>query len=109
MHMPPPPPRVDSPHPYDYAVVAKEGTPMWWRTADADERMLAEEKYIATLPVEERPAPKPAKKDGGSAATQPSASGDTKLPSLLDEPPAELTPEQKAEIERKKAAEAGNS
>lgn len=109
MHMPPPPPRVDSPHPYDYAVVAKEGTPMWWRTADADERMLAEEKYIATLPVEERPAPKPAKKDGGGGSTKPPASEDTKLPSLLDEPPAELTPEQKAEIERKKAAAAARA
>jgi len=110
MHMPPPPPRVDSPHPYDYAVVAKEGTPMWWRTADADERMLAEEKYIATLPVEERPAPKPAKKTGSGTTTEPSAgSGEEKLPGLLDAPPAELTPEQKAEIERKKAAAAARA
>ncbi len=110
MHMPPPPPRVDSPHPYDYAVVAKEGTPMWWRTADADERMLAEEKYISTLPVEERPAPKPAGKSGSSSTTTPPAGdADTKLPGLLDDPPAELTPEQKAELERKKAAAAARA
>ncbi|MGH1341856.1 MAG: L,D-transpeptidase [Nannocystales bacterium] len=110
MHMPPPPPRVDSPHPYDYAVVAKEGTPMWWRTADADERMLAEEKYIATLPVEERPAPKPAKKGDTGTTTKPTSdSPDAKLPGLLDEPPAELTPEQKAELERKKAAAAARA
>ena len=108
MHMPPPPPRVDSPHPYDYAVVAKDGTPMWWRTADSDERMLAEEKYIATLPPEERPAPKPEKKKDGGTET-PAAEGGDKLPSLLDEPPAELTPEQKAEQERKKAEAAARA
>lgn len=106
MHMPPPPPRVDSPHPYDYVAVARDGTPMWWRTADADERMLAEEKYIATLPPEERPAPKLApKKDTEAKEGEP----DSKLPSLLDEPTAELTPEQKAEQERKKAEAAAKA
>lgn len=116
MHMPPPPPRVDSPHPYDYAVVAKEGTPMWWRTADADERMLAEEKYLATLPTPEPTAAKPKsakKKTSDSNGTaKPSNGGgspEAKLPGLLDEPPAELTPEQKAEIERKKAAAAARA
>ncbi len=110
MHMPPPPPRVDSPHPYDYAVVAKEGTPMWWRTADADERMLAQEKYISTLPPEERPAAKTASNTGG--ANTPPGDGDSpdaKLPSLLDEPVVELTPEQKEEAERKKAAAAARA
>lgn len=112
MHMPPPPPRVDSPHPYDYVAVAKDGTAMWWRTADADERMLAEEKYIATLPPEERPAPKPkaaapsdAKPGDGGDAPKPASD----LPGVDDAPPAELTPEQKAEIERKKAEAAAKA
>lgn len=112
MHMPPPPPRVDSPHPYDYAVVAKEGTPMWWRTADADERMLAEEKYLESLPSAARAAPKKKKKSGSSSKTKPSGGGsspDAKLPGLLDEPPVVLSPEEKAEIERKKAAAAARA
>ncbi len=114
MHMPPPPPRVDSPHPYDYAVVARDGTAMWWRTADADERMLADEKYEASKPPEPDAEP-------GSTAKTPKASGskppsspaspakpsETALPGLLDEPPAtppaELTEAEKAELERKKA------
>lgn len=101
MKLPPPAPRVDSPNPYDYVVVAKDGTPMWWRPADADERMLAAEKYIATLPPEERPAPKPApgtKK--ATAAKDPPAKA---LPGVNDEPVPELSPEEQAEIERKKA------
>jgi lipoprotein-anchoring transpeptidase ErfK/SrfK len=106
MHQPPPPPRVDSPHPYDYAAISKDGTPMWWRTADADERMLAEEKYIATLPPEERPAPKPAKTDKPKADAAPDV---TKLPSVDDEPAVELSPEEKAEAERKKAEAAAKA
>ena len=105
MHMPPPAPRVDSPHPYDYVAVARDGTPMWWRTADADERVLAEERYVATLPPEERPAPKlaPSPKKDGDPKPNEAPSEDSKLPSLLDEPATELTPEEKAELERKKA------
>ncbi|MEM6295734.1 MAG: L,D-transpeptidase [Myxococcota bacterium] len=113
MHLPPPAPRVDQPHPYDYVAVARDGTAMWWRPADADERMLADEKYQSTLPVEERKEVK-----------KPSASGDAKsgdvekkdddaaLPGVLDDAPetaAELTEAEKAEIERKKAEAAARA
>ncbi len=114
MHVPPPP-RVDSPHPYDYAVVAKDGTPMWWRTADGDERTLAQEKYIESLPPEERPAAKPEKgpaKDGASAPKKDDTSDLSKLPSLDDTPAVakpELTEAEKAELARKKAAAAARA
>ncbi len=115
MHMPPPPPRVDSPHPYDYAAVAKDGTPMWWRTVDNDERTLAQEKYIESLPPEERPEPKPEQAKAAEGGAEPKADDGTdlsKLPSLDDEPPVakvELTEAEKAEQERKKAAAAARA
>lgn len=125
MHRPPPGPKVDSPVPYDYAVIAKEGTPMWWRTADADEVMLAQEKYEATLPPEEKKEkptakPKPGAKSTASATVKPAKGSkadkrekaepvpDADLPGVLETPEGpsaiELTEAEKAEIERKRIA-----
>lgn len=119
MHRPPPGPKVDSPVPYDYAVIAKEGTPMWWRTADADEVMLAQQKYEATLPPEEKKEKpkskpkatstvKPAKGSKAEKREQAKAVPDADLPGVLETPEGpsaiELTEAEKAEIERKRAA-----
>ncbi len=111
MHLPPPAPRVDQPHPYDYVAVARDGTAMWWRPADADERMLADEKYQATLPPEER---KEVKKPAGSGDSTDASdkAADAALPSILDEAPetaVELTEAEKAELERKKAEAAARA
>lgn len=121
MYLPPPPPRVDQPLPYDYGTVARDGTPMWWRIADADEVRLADEKYAATLPA---PEPKPASATKpGSKKTAPKGDTDAKptdsavvakapkviaLPGLNDgpppvpAPPRELTEAEKKEAARKK-------
>lgn len=103
MYLPPPAPKVDTPMPYDYAVIAKSGTPMWWRMADADEVMLAQQRYEL-----EHPSDDP--KEGGKVAVvaKPGTPGakPRALPSVLDtkEGPGaiELTPEEKAEFERKR-------
>ncbi|MCA9649378.1 MAG: L,D-transpeptidase family protein [Myxococcales bacterium] len=116
MHQPPPRPRQDEPMPYDYAVVARDGTEMWWRPPDALERELAAEKYAmqqeklaaeaAAAAGEPPPPPKPkpasaqAPVDGGEdGGAEPPA-----LPGVDDpvaEPPAPLTPEEIAERKRK--------
>lgn len=118
MHQPPPRPRIDEPMPYDYGVVARNGTAMWWRTADALERELAAEKY--TLQVERKAAaaalaagePPPAPKPKAEPKPKPTADSDepaaAALPGVNDEeppPPVELTPEQIAEQERKREEE----
>jgi len=109
MYLPPPPPRMDTPLPYDYGTIGRDGTPMWWRIADSDEVRLADEKYVATLPPEERPT-KPTK----SAPTEPKEPVAKPLPGVTDEPAApavELTEEEKqaraaaAEAARIKAEE----
>ncbi|MEM6993096.1 MAG: L,D-transpeptidase family protein [Myxococcota bacterium] len=104
MYLPPPPPRVDEPLPYDYGTVARDGTPMWWRIADADEVKLADEKYTASLP---QPEPKPAKtsKPASPGKTAPNKTITTPLPGLDDPkaapPPRELTEAEKKELARK--------
>ena len=47
LYMPPPPPRLEAPIPYDYGAIGADGTPMWWRIPDAEEVMLAGQKYRA--------------------------------------------------------------
>jgi hypothetical protein len=45
MYLPPPAPRLDDPIPYDYGVIAQDGTPLWWKMADAEEILLAAQRY----------------------------------------------------------------
>ena len=42
MHKPPPPPRMDSASPYDWAYVRKWNAPMWWRVPSGEEYERAE-------------------------------------------------------------------
>jgi len=105
MYLPPPPPRLDEPLPYDYGTIGKDGTPMWWRIADRDEVRLADEKYAAT--VEPEPGATPAKPKS-KPKSKPPGDGGTALPGVGDTPapPAvPLTPEQQAELERKREEE----
>lgn len=99
MYLPPPPPRLDEPLPYDYGTIGKDGTPMWWRIADRDEVKLADEKYAAMVAPEPEPgAPTPAK-------PKPAGDGGDALPGVGDTPPppaVPLTEEQRAELERKR-------
>jgi len=101
MYLPPPPPRMDEPLPYDYGTIARDGTPMWWRMADADEVRLADDKYAAMVAPDEPTVgdtPTPAKTKPAPAA----------LPGVQDDPPApvpELTEEeQKAQAAAAEAA-----
>ena len=109
MYLPPDPPRLEEPLPYDYGTIGKDGTPMWWRTADRDEVRLADEKYAATVaPPEPEPgktSPKPSKPSKPSKPPGKPAGDGAALPGVGDTPPppAEtLTEEQRAELERKR-------
>ena len=81
LYMPPPPPRLDAPIPYDYGAIGADGTPMWWRIPDAEEVMLAGQKYraIAAAQAEKEAAaaaaagPASAGKRAGSEAAKGSA------------------------------------
>ena len=101
MYLPPPPPRLDEPLPYDYGTIGKDGTPMWWRIADRDEVRLADEKYAAMVEPEPEPgSPTPAK-----PKPKPAGDGGAALPGVDDTPPppvVPLTEEQRAELERKR-------
>ncbi len=102
MYLPPPPPRVDEPLPYDYGTIAKDGTPMWWRVPDRDEVMLAQEKWISTLPPEERPE-KPADKTKSGDKDKPAEA----LPGVTDpDTPVvlELTEEEKEKARQREEA-----
>ena len=133
MYLPPPPPRLDDPIPYDYGAIAKDGTPLWWRMADDEEIALAGQRYdaivAAAAPAE--PEPEPAAKPSNPARPRPSddsppaddgvADADdtppvepaapepraAELPEVDDREtpePIELTPEQLAEQRRRKEA-----
>ncbi len=56
VYLPPPPPRTDTPIPYDYGVITQDGTPMWWRIPDSEEIMLAGQKYKALVAAQEAAA-----------------------------------------------------
>ena len=121
MYMPPPPPRVDAPIPYEYGVVSADGTPMWWRIPDAEEVMLAGQRYRAVVAAQEaaaasapvkpetKPRPKPTT-PGTPPSSEPAAPEPPPVPELpgiadLDAPPpVELTADEKAEIARREAA-----
>jgi len=121
MYMPPPPPRTDAPIPYDYGVVAADGTPMWWRIPDAEEVMLAGQRYRAVVAAQEAAAasatPKPEAKprpkteapaepatDAADAAAAPEPAPLPGIEDLDTPPPVELTAEEKAEIAKREAA-----
>jgi len=131
VYLPPPPPRIDAPIPYDYGVITQDGTPMWWRIPDSEEVMLAGQKYRALVAAQEAaaagPEAKPAApaKRGGEPSVAPEAGSvdagaadagakeaggadagpaGAELPGVNDEPPPELTPEEKAAIARQQAA-----
>ena len=126
MYKPPPPPRIDAPIPYDYGVIGQDGTPMWWRIPDAEEIMLAGQRYRALVAAQEAAAPAPAAKARSKAAPEspapespapdspapdsPAAGADASappLPGVADveaPPPVELTAEEKAAIARREAA-----
>lgn len=110
--------------PYDYGVIARDGTETWWRPATPIERELAAEKFAilqeqaaaaaAAAAGLEPPAPKAAPKpkpkpdDGGDAAGGSGESAGTEplpgLGDLPDAPPAAPpTPEELAEQARRKA------
>jgi len=116
MYMPPPPPRVDAPIPYDYGVVTQDGTPMWWRIPDGDEVLLATQKYRAMVAAQDPAAPVRAPASTGRAggagevgagAGEVAAGGevgggvegDAAAPT-----PVELTAEEKAALARQQAA-----
>jgi hypothetical protein len=120
--MPPPPPRLDAPIPYEYGVISADGTPMWWRIPDAEEVMLAGQRYRAVVAAQEaaaasapakpdsKPAAKPKPKptaDAPAPSETPEPAPVPELPSITDldaPPPVELTAEEKAEIARREAA-----
>lgn len=127
LYLPPPPPRIDAPIPYDYGVVVADGTPMWWRIPDAEEVVLAGQRYRAIVAAEEAkaaataPADRPAAKSAARPKSEearseearseeptPDASGSAApLPGVNDpEPPpvVELSAEEKAEQARREAA-----
>ena len=93
MYKPPPPPRIDAPIPYDYGVVAQDGTPMWWRIPDAEEVTLAAQKYRAIVAAEQ-PAPEtPARPDAAKPdAARPDAKPDPAKPDADAPPPAPDAP-----------------
>lgn len=122
MHQPPPRPRLDDPMPYDYGVVARDGTEMWWRTADSLERELAAEKFEIQQQKEaaaaaaagdaapsSKPKPKPEPEAAPPAESKPEPGPKPTLPGLDDlpdepaKPEAPLTPEQIAEQKRREA------
>jgi len=125
MYLPPLPPRIDRPIPYDYGVIASDGTPLWWRMADADEIRLATQRYeaevAAAAPADTDPnaqpdanpdanpdAPKPAptkKKKAGPRMPGEETPDDEPLPDVDDAPPPELTPEEIEKQKRHEAAE----
>ena len=129
LYLPPPPPKIDAPIPYEYGVIVADGTPMWWRIPDAEEVGLAAQKYRAIVAAEEakaavaaatapatRPTAKPARSNEAKAEAPAEAAAPTgeatgspaPLPSVTDPepapPPVELTPEEKAEQARREAA-----
>ena len=111
MHRPPPPPRVDDAVPYDYAVVSKQGAPMWWRVPDAEEVTLAQLRYDNTIGKVK--AAEKAKKAAEKAKKNPKKVADAEqpedvLPGVDDEAEPALTPEEIAareEAERQRMAE----
>ena len=131
LYLPPPPPRLAEPIPYDYGAIGADGTPMWWRIPDAEEVMLAGQKYRAIVAAQEAkaaaeagaeaPAAKPKAKpkqaddaggagDTGDAAApaeaSPAPSEPAPLPGIEDleaPPPVELTAEEKAAIAKREA------
>lgn len=133
MYMPPPPPRVDAPIPYDYGVVTQDGTPMWWRIPDSEEVMLATQKYKSIVAAQEAAAPGSEAKvrapssprqaggaaagpvaagageaaAGTDAAAEPAAAGAGDVAAGADAAapaPVELTAEERAAIARQQAA-----
>ncbi len=123
MHQPPPRPRLDEPMPYDYGVVARDGTEMWWRTADALERELAKEKFeiqqakaaaaSGEPPPAAKPKPKPKPEPGAEPTKEPEPKALPGLDDLPDEPAEpkapptaeELAEQKRKEEEAKKRAE----
>jgi hypothetical protein len=125
MYLTPPPPKIDAPIPYDYGVVVRDGTPMWWRIPDAEEVMLAGQRYDALIraqaeaqaaveaakPKPAAPRPKAPSEPAPPAETPPAEAPpepvSERLPGVTDveaPPPVELTPEEKAEIAKREAA-----
>ena len=94
LYLPPPPPRLDAPIPYEYGAIGADGTPMWWRIPDAEEVMLAGQKYRAivaaqeaqaaaqagTEPVQAKPARKPSEAPAEASAEAPAEAGDGAAP-----------------------------
>jgi hypothetical protein len=102
MHRPPPPPR-DEPVPYDYAVIARDGAAMWWRTPSTAELELARLRWDNTIGKEKRAeaAKKAAEKAAKSAKDRPIGAGEAVsdaeqpedvLPGVGDDPSAPRLP-----------------
>ncbi len=88
MYKTPPPPKVDAPIPYEYGVITADGTPMWWRIPDAEEVMLAGQRYRAVVEAQEAAA----------AAAAPTAPSKPEAPRVRPGAPTEpgTTPEPPA-------------
>jgi hypothetical protein len=108
MYLPPPAPRLDQPIPYDYGVIAADGTPLWWRMGDADEIALAQQRWEAEVaaaapadaPADDDAAPKAKPKEKPAAPRMPGEAMEDPLPDVDDEPPPPPTPEEIAEQKR---------
>lgn len=78
MKYPPPAPRLDQGHPYDYAFVRRWNSPMWWRipsdqelaAMDAQRAIREAERLAIKAPPTEAPIPTDSA-DGAAAAEEP--------------------------------------
>jgi len=119
MHREPPPPRMDQGFPYDYALVRKWNSPMYWRVPTQAEQVIADErraeleakrtgepvpgtKPAETKPAETKPAETKPAEPGKKLEDKPATkSGDLKAlpkPPGADKdakPKADESPEQK--------------
>lgn len=103
LHRAPPPPALDKALPYEYALVRKWNTPMYWRVPTAEEQVVAAQRRAVReakregkpLPGEVKPAPDktapsdPAAKPTKSAAPvdEPAKADATKSPKALSDLP----------------------
>jgi len=113
MYLPPPPARVEDPIPYDYGVVTRSGTPLWWKMVDAESIALATARYEAELAVATADAAAKAPPNPSPAAAAPSPSQRdepqepaAELPGIDDAPEAPPPTPEEAAAQRRAEAEA---
>lgn len=109
VYLPPPPPRVDAPIPYNYGVITQDGTPMWWRIPDSEEVMLAGQKYRAVVAAQEAAAAGAEPKPAAPSKRAPPAAGEA--PAAPEPAPAEAPATGTGEVAAANggSADAGNA